>query len=135
MPLKTIWQRKRNSLSRFRFSETGKTPEHHASRFMPSRCSEGPDSQSQRFAAVGGSFVRERFKSAFLPKGYPNTGNNAHCRSSNGPLVCKEYLSFSSWQFIHSATGTVTGTLGLQALLQAVGLSQVRGRLSLISGC
>ncbi|KAL3900891.1 MAG: hypothetical protein SGCHY_001010 [Lobulomycetales sp.] len=78
---------------------------------MPSRCSEGPDSQSQRFAAVGGSFVRERFKSAFLPKGYPNT-------------VCKEYLSFSSWQFIHSATGTVTGTLGLQALLQAVGLSQ-----------
>jgi hypothetical protein len=65
-------------------------------------------------------FFRERLKTAFLPRGYPDTG----C-SFSLIAVCKEYMRFSSWQFMHSVTGTITGTLGLQALLQAVGLSQV----------
>ncbi|KAJ3298486.1 hypothetical protein HDU79_010222 [Rhizoclosmatium sp. JEL0117] len=45
----------------------------------------------------------------FLPKNYPRS-------------VSTDYLPYSLWQFAHSVSGTVTGTLSTQALLHALGL-------------
>ncbi|KAK9768492.1 hypothetical protein K7432_000831 [Basidiobolus ranarum] len=46
---------------------------------------------------------------AFLPKGYPHS-------------VSKEYLPFTSWQFLQNICGSTTGVLSTQSLLFAVGL-------------
>ncbi|KAJ3119191.1 hypothetical protein HK098_005688 [Nowakowskiella sp. JEL0407] len=48
--------------------------------------------------------------SAFLPKGYPHS-------------VSQDYLQYTIYFFIQSVTGTITSTLSMQALLQALGLS------------
>ncbi|KAJ3355424.1 hypothetical protein HDU83_003401 [Entophlyctis luteolus] len=56
--------------------------------------------------------VRDQLMVMFLPKGYPES-------------VTRGYLPYSLWQFAHSVTGTVTGTLSTQALLHALGLGAV----------
>ncbi|KAI9339599.1 vitamin B6 photo-protection and homoeostasis-domain-containing protein [Obelidium mucronatum] len=45
----------------------------------------------------------------FLPKDFPRA-------------VSPDYAAYSFWQFLHSVSGTVTGTLSTQALLHALGL-------------
>ncbi|KAJ1547546.1 hypothetical protein HK405_005564, partial [Cladochytrium tenue] len=53
--------------------------------------------------------VRDAMAAAFLPRGFPNS-------------VTPDYLPYSAWQFVHSVSGTITGTLSTQALLHALGL-------------
>ncbi|KAI8613180.1 vitamin B6 photo-protection and homoeostasis-domain-containing protein [Chytriomyces sp. MP71] len=55
------------------------------------------------------SAVRDQLMVMFLPKGFPRS-------------VTPDYLSYTIWQFLHSVSGTVTGTLSTQALLHALGL-------------
>ena len=47
--------------------------------------------------------------SVFLPKQYQTS-------------VTANFLPYSAWQFVHMASGTVTGVLSMSALLNAVGL-------------
>ncbi|KAJ3329229.1 hypothetical protein HDU76_008360 [Blyttiomyces sp. JEL0837] len=51
--------------------------------------------------------VRDHLTNTFLPKSYPSS-------------VTREYLPYTLWQFAHSVTGTITGTLSTQALLHAL---------------
>ncbi|TPX32433.1 hypothetical protein SmJEL517_g04418 [Synchytrium microbalum] len=51
----------------------------------------------------------EKFQLAFLPKNYHSS-------------VTADYIPYSIYQFLHSVTGTITGTLSTQALLQALGM-------------
>ncbi|KAI8869296.1 DUF647-domain-containing protein [Ramicandelaber brevisporus] len=61
-------------------------------------------------AAARSKFGRLRMVvDMFLPKGYPGT-------------VTREYMPYAKWQFLHNATGAVTGVLSTQALLYAMGL-------------
>ncbi|KAI8813783.1 vitamin B6 photo-protection and homoeostasis-domain-containing protein [Cladochytrium replicatum] len=52
----------------------------------------------------------ERVRQAFLPKGFPHS-------------VTKDYLPYTLYNFVHSVSGTITGTLSMQALLLALGMS------------
>jgi hypothetical protein len=54
--------------------------------------------------------AREAAATLFLPADYRTA-------------VAPEYLRYAGWQALSAVTGTVTGTLALQALLQAVGAS------------
>lgn len=47
------------------------------------------------------------FQTAFLPRGFPNT-------------VTREYIPYSTYQFLSSISGTITGTLSMHAMLQAI---------------
>lgn len=53
--------------------------------------------------------LRDSLTVTFLPKSYPAS-------------VTRDYLPYTTWQFLHSVTGTVTGTLSTQALLHALGM-------------
>ncbi|KAI9331819.1 vitamin B6 photo-protection and homoeostasis-domain-containing protein [Zopfochytrium polystomum] len=53
--------------------------------------------------------IRDTLTVTFLPKGFPQT-------------VTPDYLPYTLWHFLHSVTGTVTGTLSTQALLHALGM-------------
>ncbi|KAI8800379.1 vitamin B6 photo-protection and homoeostasis-domain-containing protein [Cladochytrium replicatum] len=52
----------------------------------------------------------ERIRQAFLPKGFPHS-------------VTTDYLPYTLYNFAHSVTGTITGTLSMQSLLLALGMS------------
>ncbi|KAJ3404093.1 hypothetical protein CcCBS67573_g01900 [Chytriomyces confervae] len=53
--------------------------------------------------------LRDQLMVMFLPKGFPGS-------------VTPDYFKYTVWQFMHSVSGTVTGTLSTQALLHALGL-------------
>jgi hypothetical protein len=53
--------------------------------------------------------IRDFLTTTLLPKSYPHS-------------VTPDYLPYTLWQFAHSVSGTVTGTLSTQALLQALGM-------------
>ncbi|KAJ3396674.1 hypothetical protein HDU92_002300 [Lobulomyces angularis] len=54
-------------------------------------------------------FLKNLFFVAFFPRGYPRT-------------VTSEYWDYSKWQFLNSISGTIIGTLSMQALLQSMGM-------------
>ncbi|KAJ3215426.1 hypothetical protein HDU67_000410 [Dinochytrium kinnereticum] len=53
--------------------------------------------------------VKNTLIMTFLPKSYPES-------------VTPDYLPYTLWHFAHSVSGTITGTLSTQALLQALGM-------------
>ncbi|KAJ3187827.1 hypothetical protein HDU85_006220 [Gaertneriomyces sp. JEL0708] len=55
------------------------------------------------------SQVRDKLVIAFLPNGYPHS-------------VTADYKPYTIYSFLHSVTGTITGTLSTQALLHALGM-------------
>lgn len=55
------------------------------------------------------SRVREKLAIGFLPKGYPSS-------------VTPDYTPYTVYSFLHSVSGTLTGTLSTQALLHALGM-------------
>ncbi|KND00919.1 uncharacterized protein SPPG_04019 [Spizellomyces punctatus DAOM BR117] len=55
------------------------------------------------------SQVRDKLAMGFLPKGYPHS-------------VTPDYTPYTIYSFLHSVSGTLTGTLSTQALLHALGM-------------
>lgn len=66
-----------------------------------------PPTTPTKFKRVG---IVPRLQLMFLPKDYPHS-------------VTKEYLPYALYNFLNGISGTITGTLSMQALLQALGAS------------
>jgi hypothetical protein len=66
--------------------------------------------QSIKVSIIDQKINRSNFlKTMFLPRNYQHS-------------VTKDYLSFTSFQFVQSVTGTIAGTVSTQAMLHALGL-------------